>query len=284
MTNIIYQAHGNKHISKELIYSLYSFWATFKGDTSQIRVIVYTDDADFFKPYLYDNVIYRIIDDTQISLWAGDINFVHRIKIEIILDCFSKFDGNILYLDSDTIVTQNLQPLLSEICNAKSIMHLYEGQIDKPHNPIMTKMNLFLKKNFAALKITNQLPMWNAGVLGIDSENKYLVNKVLTLTDKIFAMYPKHVMEQFAFSYLLTTHTTVIASEEYIYHYWKEKREYRIAIDCFLDHLHLSTQIVEKVKNNQLSLKLTLPKPLTKCELRILKWKNSISKILNKIN
>ncbi len=283
MINVVYQAYGDKKISRELIYSLYTFLANFKDDLEKIRVVIYADDPEFFFPYLQQFPTYIKIDNHQIQTWASVLGFVHRIKIEMILDCFSKFDGSVLYLDTDTIINKDISKLISEISTSRSIMHVYEGQINKPKNPMMRKINKFLKKHYYELKISNKIPMWNAGVLGIAEGHESMVRRVLDVTDKTYSKSPKHVMEQLAFSYILNENTTIVAAEDHIIHYWKLKADYQMAIDQFISRLQLSSNILNNVINGEIDLRLALAPPKGKWELKILKWKNSFKKVWLKI-
>jgi hypothetical protein len=84
--------------------------------------------------------------------------------------------------------------------------------------------------------------MWNAGVLGISKSVSNCYQQVLDLTDKMYSQYPKHVMEQLAFSYVLQNQTQIHPADKVILHYWNQKDEYQILINTFLEqNLDLAT-------------------------------------------
>jgi hypothetical protein len=75
--------------------------------------------------------------------------------------------------------------------------------------------------------------MWNAGLIGLRSDQRRLLDDVLDLTDQFHARYPKHVMEQFAFSYVLSRELALHAADDHVYHYWNFK-EFGEVLSAFL--------------------------------------------------
>lgn len=239
MINILFQSYGSRQIADEVIYSVLSF-VNVTADKSNFRIVIYTDNKDYFSRFLNHSMVsYRIMSSNELKQWKGQFDFIHRVKIEVIRDCFQKFDGHILYCDSDTIFTKDANELVPHISPEASVMHVNEGFLNRPINPIFVKMGKFLRKNefdFAGvkLKIPVNTPMWNAGVLGIHRSNNHLIDEVLQLNDIMFMVYQKHVIEQLAFSYILNKRTTVRKAANHIFHYWHDKLTYREAIDRYL--------------------------------------------------
>jgi hypothetical protein len=52
----------------------------------------------------------------------------------------------------------------------------------------------------------------------------------------MYVQYPKHIMEQLAFSFVLQRNTRLFSGEDEIGHYWSQKPEYQVRIDQFLQN------------------------------------------------
>ncbi len=241
MNYLLYQAYGKQDIINEAILSILSLVRLVPVLPHGFSIVVYTDNSSAFEKILGHSlpVLYVKINDRQVSEWRGKIDFVHRVKIEILRDFLSMHKGNLLYLDSDTWFLENPFSLFDLIGEGRLLMHTCEGRIDSGKNPIFKKVQRFISANIfevagEKLKIPPASYMWNAGVIGFNSGKIEILEKVLQLTDEMYARYPKHVMEQFAFSWYFQNGQSIVAAENTIYHYWDFK-EYRQHIAGFLE-------------------------------------------------
>src|SRR5690554_3980646 len=103
--HILYFTHGQKEFLNEAVFALLSYYAHHKEEEN--KIVVYTDNVDYFKQKLPLSIAYIPLSQETIQKWKGDINFVHRVKIELLKDFATKFSGNVLYLDSDTYFKTN---------------------------------------------------------------------------------------------------------------------------------------------------------------------------------
>ena len=221
---LLFQAYGNSAVKYECKYALHNLlqFDFYK----HVIPVIYTDDEYFFKDELslFEHVIIERLDSEKIKNWRGKINFVHRVKIEMLIEFMNKHEGNILYCDTDTYFKKSPKMLFDEIGNGKIFMHQKEGEIDKLRFPVFKKWEAFLVGNNllsdSSKSSVNKLPMWNAGVIGMSSNHKQVLPQVLDLTDKIYPLFPKHIAEQFSFSYVLSQQFTIHSSADYIFHYW----------------------------------------------------------------
>ena len=62
--------------------------------------------------------------------------------------------------------------------------------------------------------------MWNTGVIGLHCDDANLLDNVIHLTDQFCSNSDLHILEQFAFSYLLQTKTQLRESSDLVFHYW----------------------------------------------------------------
>lgn len=118
-------------------------------------------------------------------------------------------------------------------------MHVMEGIVQDGGNAILKKLWNFLKQRRSinisgkAVNIPNDAAMWNAGVLGFNTQHKQLLDEILAFTDTVHPMFPKHVVEQFAFSLYFQQADAIKAAAPYILHYWNLKEARQILASFF---------------------------------------------------
>src|SRR6187551_3757079 len=107
---LLFQAYGDIGNINECRFSLLKYFAVYNKPPSETAIIIYTDQPNYFLSYtdFFSGIQLRLIDAEQIKEWRGADNFVHRVKIKIMQDCFTTFKGSLLYCDTDTYI---LQPL-----------------------------------------------------------------------------------------------------------------------------------------------------------------------------
>jgi hypothetical protein len=237
---ILYVAYGSINNINECRYALLKYIDKYSADLSgNTSIIIYTDQPHFFTLFtnFSNNITIKEVSLLQVKEWRGADDFVFRTKIKIIQDFFSTHTGNLLYCDTDTFVLTSLQPIFSSIEQGNFYMHLYEGVLGDKSNTYFKKWDKFLSRNSIEyngkkMQYSNQLQMWNAGVLGLNSDNSDFLNDVLSLSDNIYKKFPKHIAEQFAFGYCMQKRNVIRSSAESIFHYW-DLKEFRIVLNKF---------------------------------------------------
>ncbi|MGI4759965.1 MAG: hypothetical protein ACRYF0_04625 [Janthinobacterium lividum] len=222
---LIYQAYGSPDILHEALLSILSYLRQPAGAT----VLVYTDQPAHFQAVLGDavGVEYIFIGPTQWQAWRGEIDFVHRVKIKVLQHAAAHYAGQLLYVDTDTIFTQSAAPVFAALAQGERFMHVGEGRLGDG-NPLNRKVNRALQRaDSAALAggaIGPATRMYNAGVLGFRSPaDAPLLAEVLALTEQLYRLYPKHVMEQLAFSVVWARAGAVREAAPWVHHYWNLK-------------------------------------------------------------
>lgn len=252
---LVYQGYGLERIIRQTQFSIVSLLAQIQAPSS-LEVWIYTDRRDLFVSFFgsHPQIFYREITLDQVKKWRGSIDFIHRVKIEILQDAAKQFDGPLFYTDGDTYFLADPTPLFSHVNDRYSLMHIAETQLIDGKDPLSKKMLNFCKKHQFDIHgehvaIGPSTVMWNAGVLGFSQNNKALLTSVLELTDQMHATYQKHVMEQLAFSFFLQTRSTVQSAEHVIHHYWNQKPEFQTAIDRFLNETKNIETALKEYKN-----------------------------------
>jgi len=237
---IVFLCYGNKGVFYECAYSLLSLarLCTPK-DLRNTEIWIYTDDAEWFSPFKSNllPIFYKEINETTIKQWRGTINFVHRVKVEMLKDFTSGHSGNVLYVDTDVVFTHRIEDIMQGIDNGQLYMHCMEGIVKDGGTTILSKLNRHFKgaKHKINERPLTDMAMWNAGVIGFNTKFKSLLDKVLAFTDEEYPKFPKHIIEQFAFSVYFQLEGNVKAASPYIFHYWKLK-EARTVLASFFDH------------------------------------------------
>jgi hypothetical protein len=231
---LFFIAYGKQDIFNECKYALLRLIAVY--DSLQLappEVIVYTDTPGEFALF-QDRLTLHLhpITAEQVRAWRGDIDFVFRPKIEMLLHVTSRYSGKLLYLDCDTYCLQPLDGLFDALTGSGVVMHNCEGSIGALTNVHIKKWRAFLKRQ-PGMSDALTMDMWNAGTIGFDTAFAPLLHEVLSLTDELHPKFRRHTVEQFAFGYTFQKHGLRIRSAEaYLFHYWNLK-EYRVVLDHF---------------------------------------------------
>ena len=148
------------------------------------------------------------------------------------------YEKDTLLLDCDIVITHPIDQVFKNINSGQLYMHVREGLVSDRGNKVLAKVNDHYK-NKSPLKIkgkpVHEFAMWNAGVLGFNTKYAHVLDEVLTFTDSEYPNFPKHIIEQFAFSIYFQQAGLVKAAAPYIFHYWNLK-EARDILSSFFDH------------------------------------------------
>jgi hypothetical protein len=230
MRTVVYLVYGAEGIFAECLLSIASLlkW-TPEDKQDSLRIVLYTDKPEWFEGItsLRDKLTIRPTPIETVMQWRGPRDFVHRAKIVMLQDALPRYGGPMLYLDSDVVFLSDPEPLWNWIETGGVLMHTREGSLAEPNNPMLRKLNRFFRREkprIAGLnKPPEQMDMWNAGILGFHDAQGLWLDTVLAVTDDLHARYPKHVMEQFAFSWVFQEKGRLKAADDIIWHYWYHK-------------------------------------------------------------
>jgi hypothetical protein len=237
---ILYQAYGGPGFVNECRYSILKYLQAYNlTPPAHTAIAVYTDAPDAFadfEPFFHQLVI-RPLSAATVKRWRGANDFVHRVKIEMLMDFLQSFNGNLLYCDTDTYLTAPIDSIFDDLSGGTFYMHQYEGMIDRQENGSFHKWEAFLSTtpllyNNKNVVYSKTLRMYNAGVVGLNSSHRELLPDVLALTDAIYQKFPKHIAEQFAFSYCFQKAGAIKPANHFIAHYWNLK-EFRLLLKKF---------------------------------------------------
>jgi hypothetical protein len=225
---LVFLCYGNERVFHECAYALLSLSRLYPGGVPPgMDIRIYTDDPAWFSSFKDCPLPLssREVSKDTIRQWRGKIDFVHRVKIEVLKDLVATFDGNVLYADTDVVFTYPIGEVLQGIASGHRYMHIMEGMVSDAGNPVLAKLDQYLRGSGRSIegKPLHTLAMWNAGVLGFNTRDKALLDSVLSFTDEVHAAYPKHIVEQFAFSVYFGHDGNLRTAAPFIFHYWHLK-------------------------------------------------------------
>lgn len=241
MKYLVYQAYGHADILHEAIFSILSFRRVASEALRQsCQVWVYTDQPEYLDRFLQGSARYLPMPPERLQAWRGPINFVHRVKVEMLRDFCADRQGAVLYADTDTVFEADPSPIFAAIEQGTCWMHVREGHIADRPNPVLRKLHRFLASDqnptvqlpTRQVRIPPTADMWNAGLLGFHTDRRQLADEVLLLTDTIYPHYPRHVVEQLAFSWLFQQEKELRPAADWVCHYWYFK-EFRPVLEAF---------------------------------------------------
>lgn len=236
---IVYLAHTEAGYINECCYSLLKYLSVYNLKApADTNIVVYTDQPEKFENFIpyFSNFFIEEITTAKIKEWQGDVKYVHRAKPKMIQDFFTKYNGNLLFFDTDTYITQPIEYLWQGIAGNNVYMHQMEGVIDKSKTKEFRKWDDFLKNaviNFGnkTFKYDPAFKIWNSGVIGINSSYQNKFEEIIQLIDSIHSQFPKHITEQLACSYLFAENNIQPASDNVI-HYW-DLKEFKKLLNVF---------------------------------------------------
>ena len=112
----MYLAFGDHRFKKEALYSILSLKRVLHAD-NHAKIVLYTDNPSFYKPYFtkHGSVIIEELDRYQIDAWAYQTGYMFIAKIKAIKMCVNKYNGKVLFVDSDVVFIKNPMYLFKKI-------------------------------------------------------------------------------------------------------------------------------------------------------------------------
>jgi hypothetical protein len=239
--NIVIQCYGNREVFLECSFLLLTLSRNLHQNPSPFQVHIYTDNPEWFLSFADCPLplFFHEINPDILRHWRGKIDFVHRVKIEALLNFCAAYGGNILYLDTDMCALQPIDDIWQQLQLGRSFMHINEGKVGERGNTMLGKLAKFIEASDNIQikgKKLEECYMWNAGVIGFNSSARPLIDQVKQFTDAVYPDFRKHIVEQFAFSVFFQKSGNLRAAFPYFVHYWGLKEMRRVLADFFTFH------------------------------------------------
>ena len=250
--HLIFLVFGVDEVFIELDYFILRHLAT--RDPSRrpgTTFVIYTDRPAAFDHWAAEDIAFEIVDTpmSQIEEWKGVDSFFWRAKIMMLRDFCERFDGVGIYCDSDTYPLRDLDPLFRSIEAGALVMHETDGVYDKSVNP----EHWHLDKRFRAhpqVRVNGReyhVPLstknWNAGVVGISTNNAGVLDEVLAFCDVLYHDWRFVHSEQISLGYVFQNQPQGCSpASEYLYHYWPVRHFSLLAQKFFELHEGVPTE------------------------------------------
>jgi hypothetical protein len=222
MKTLLYLSYGRGPHEREVIYSVYTA-RHCSPNAAGFRILIYTDHPDSFASVPAD---VEFISTQQWNAWGGPHNFNHRRKILALQHAISKNVDSVILIDGDTWWRGAVESLFRRVDSGRTLMHIREGSISEINGPRIAELRSLVSEhrfNFpdgSAVEIPGNCQMWNAGVIGLHPHDAPILDDVIHLTDQFCSKSDLHILEQFAFSFLLQTKTALHEASDLVFHYW----------------------------------------------------------------
>ena len=177
MNNLVYLTYGHGPHVDELVFSVLSALHTIGPNSTDYRIIVYTDNLSILGEL---PVQMELLSEKVLADWAGPFDFNHRRKIFAIKDALQKFGGRLVYCDADTYFLKHPRKIFARIRPGHTVMHIWEGHLPYCHG---SDVAAFLEdhdlRTIAGRRwnITPNTPMFNAGVIGLHEADISLLDR-----------------------------------------------------------------------------------------------------------
>ena len=182
-----------------------------------------------------DRVEVVSVTGERMQAWKGRYNLFSRIKIEYLKELLARQETDLLVLDADLLARQDLTPLVQRIAAGELFMHLIEYPLAKGRSPRTRKVWRHIRgKTYGEVTISDDLLMWNAGVLGFGWQHRAVVERMLAVYDAfsddgLFKL--RHTTQQHTISVCMQRQGPLKPAEQWFAHYWANKGGYQLAID-----------------------------------------------------
>lgn len=238
--NLVLLSYGSVSEYQRGVFCILSLSAWCENYELHTRIVLYTDNSDFFRHYLaYLQIEYVYLNDSVLEEMSGQYNFSHRRKIAVIDDTFQRYPNeDILFIDTDTFFYTKPSFLLSPFVEGKSYMHKREYTL-KESVAVFSSYNqsefpvAFLSyidgKDFfiggAGQVFGPDNYSWNSGVLGLTKSFAQYIPDVFNITDAFYFNSKWFVSEQLAFSLVLQSISEICPTDRFILHYWGKRQK-----------------------------------------------------------
>lgn len=223
---ILYFALGEYYVNQAVL-SLVSLLLVYGRGRPGFNIIVLTDMPerfDWLKVRLPLDA--RLLTREHLPELSGPHGFVLRAKIAVMAQIHSETKGNLLFIDTDTILRGRLEKIFRRMEAGECFLHKREWPLSKGRklHPELCPSDLdFTLASGTRIQIDGETQMWNSGVVGIPDSRGDLLRDALDLCDQYYKIYPGWHVEQFSLSIILQHTGRLLGCRQKIFHYWHSK-------------------------------------------------------------
>jgi hypothetical protein len=249
MVTVLYLAYGRKRFSQAFggplpllergddvatAFSALTFLHYASTLAKPWRLVIYTDAPRVFERY---SIPCEVVPVDVVRDREDTSGYKHRRKLLVVQHCAESFDGDVFFVDGDTYFMRSPGEVFDALASGRSVLHTRDAVVsDEAHLEVnrLMREHAFTLPRLQSAQRRPTLTMWSSGVIGLPEEAKPLIPEVIAVSDELWAGYPYHAMEQFAWSLVLEEATEIVTAEDVVYHYWHGREELTYRTVSFL--------------------------------------------------
>lgn len=224
---IVYVVYGApKFYDQARLSVLTALDLMLKAGRDDLRIAVFADRPG--EVPVHPLVQAHQLNPAQLTTWRGPLDYVHRIKLEVLRVAMRQLQAPLLYVDSDTRWLALPDAAFAALTARDNtlVMHVDEGPLGRGKFPSYLKyLQRHQGKKVAGWRVSpGPWHMWNAGVIGLMPRraDKFL-GDALALCDYLLPrLTPRNFVEQLAVSSLAADRFKLLALGDVLHHYWPD--------------------------------------------------------------
>lgn len=242
---IVYLVHGEPGFHDQARYSALTLLALLlRAGEDQIGIHVYTDRPELVP--VHPLIVAHPLDPAQMRVWRGPLDYVHRIKLEVLRRAERELGTPLVYVDCDTrwrsLPLAELEALHAPVGEARSPMylHLFEEEVSAGSAPSYFQLLMRKRAALAARQLRAQPPwqVWNVGTIGVPAGAEGFFDEALALNDELLPeARVRRTIEQLALALVACDRFELRPFDHRLTHYWNYGYELPVVLRRFFDRL-----------------------------------------------
>lgn len=259
--HILYVMHGSQKYVDQLWFSFLTLLELLnRAQREDIGIVIYTDQPE--RCPVHPQVRITRFSATDLARWRGPLDFVHRVKIEILRRALQDVGAPLIYVDLDTRWLALPDVALAQLAVTRDgpharpsfYMHVLEGALSDTVHPryfaaMQSKRAVKSILSHWGIPTAPPWPMWNAGGIGLRTGMESFLDDALALCDELLLwLRPYAYVEQLSLSLLAHQYYEVNTLEDCVHHYWGVSAEFAPVARKILSELDGVSDMAERAR------------------------------------
>ena len=240
---VLYLSHGGQKYREQTRYSVLTLLALLlERNRNDFHIAVYSDRPDQIPAHDLVQPIY--VGPDEFASWRGPLDYVHRIKLEVLRRALGDFGAPLIYVDSDTrwlrIPDEPFTALSGRDRAPACYLYKVEGSISASFFPQYFRLLHKKRPKLIEWRIPSDPPwtMWNSGTVGIPRQGDGFIDDVLQVNDELLPHVSyRDCVEQLALSLVAGRCFKPRPFDAYLEHWWSYGSELPVFLQRFFDPL-----------------------------------------------
>lgn len=260
-SHILYVMHGSQKYVDQLWFSCLTLLDLLaRTDRDDVRVVIYTDQPE--RCPVHPRMQILRFSATDLARWRGPLDFVHRVKIEILRRALRDLGAPLIYVDLDTRWLRLPDAAMADLAamsppgqqRPSMYMHVLEGALSSKVHPryfsaMRSKRAVQSILSERGIPTLPPWPMWNAGAIGLRAGMETFLDDALALCDELLLwLRPYAYVEQLSLSLLANQRFEVKTLDDCVHHYWGVSAEFAPVARNLLTQLEAVSPLEERAR------------------------------------